>query len=307
MGGFPFSSLLFFILVFLGSCATTTPPPIADGPASVSAPAPLIEAPVLKRKVAVLRFSNETKYGRGVFGSKEPAIEKQAEDILKARLVDSGAVLLVESELPTQADIQEVTTIGADYAILGSVSEFGRQVTSETGVFSRTKKQVAYAAVNLRMIDARTGVVVYSEEGRGEADIEAGRVFGVGTDAGYDSSINDKAISSAIGGLVTNILQNLAEQPWRTSILALEGDRLMIAGGSEQGLKVGDVLVVKRRGEQVENRQLGGTIELPGTEIGRIRVESFFGSGLQEGSVCSWQQGSATGADLDSLIVEEVE
>ncbi len=287
------------------ACATTSPPPVAIGPSANTPLAPQVEAPTLKRKVAVLRFSNETKYGRGVFGSKDTAIEKQAEDILKTRLVDSGAVMLVESDISADSLGTNIRSIGADYAILGSVSEFGRQVTSETGVFSRTKKQVAYAAVNLRMIDARSGVVIYSEEGRGEADIEAGRVLGVGTDAGYDSSINDKAISAAIGGLVSNILQNLTDQPWKTSILAIDGGQVMIAGGSEQGLDIGDILVVKKRGKQVENRQLGGTIELPGIEIGKIRVTSFFGSGLQEGAVCSWQEGSLPNSGLESLIVEE--
>jgi curli biogenesis system outer membrane secretion channel CsgG len=296
-----------FLLLLAGACATTSPSPVAVGPSAVSPPAPSVQAVGLKRKVAVLRFSNETKYGRGVFGSREPAIEKQAEDILKARLVDSGVVLLVESDLAAQADIPEVASIGADFAILGSVSEFGRQVTSETGVFSRTKKQVAYAAVNLRLIDTRTGVVVYAEEGRGEADIEAGRVLGVGTDAGYDTSINDKAISAAIGSLITNVLQNLADQPWKTSILALEAGQVMIAGGSEQGLRVGDILAIRKRGRQVENRQLGGMIELPGVDMGKIRVLSFFGVGLQEGAVCEWIEGAAAGATLEELVVEEVQ
>ncbi len=280
---------------------------VAPGPEKEAPPQVIDQEPALKRKVAVLRFSNETKYGRGVFGDKEKAIEKQAEDILKARLVDSGAVLLVESDLPANADIQDVDTIGADFAILGSVSEFGRQVTSETGVFSRTKKQVAYAAVNLRLIDTRSGVVVYAEEGRGEADIEAGRVFGVGSDAAYDSTINDKAISAAIGSLIGNILQNLDAAPWRTSVVAIDGNTVMIAGGSDQGISIGDVLVVLKQGEKVKNHQLGGTIQLPGKELGRIKVVSFFGSGLQEGSVCEWVGQRPGGIILEELVVEEEE
>lgn len=240
-----------------------------------------------------------------MFGAKEVAIERQAEDILKARLSDSGAVLLVESDLPSQADIKSIDSIGADFAILGSVSEFGRQVTSETGVFSRTKRQVAYAAVNIRMVDARTGVVVFAEEGRGEADIEAGRVFGVGSDAGYDSSINDKAISAAIGSLIGNVLHNLESIPWRTSVIAIEAGEVLIAGGLNQGLAMGDVLVVKVRGDVVKNTQLGGTIELPGKKIGEIRVSGFFGSGLQEGSICEWVEGGANSTPLVDLIVVE--
>jgi len=290
----------------IAACATTAPPPLAVGPAASEPSFVNFEAPALKRKVAVLRFSNESKYGQGVFGSKGSAIEKQAEDILKARLVDSGAVMLIEANLPAQAGVPEVASIGADYAILGSVSEFGRQVTSETGVFSRTKKQVAYAAVNLRLVDTRTGVVIYSEEGRGEADIEAGRVFGVGTDAGYDSSINDKAISAAIGNLVGNVLNNLVDEPWQTAVISVGGGQVFIAGGSAQGIQLGDTFVVKKRGRQVENRQLGGKIELPGEQVAEIRVSSFFGSGLQEGAICEIVSGQVDGASIEKLVVEEI-
>jgi curli biogenesis system outer membrane secretion channel CsgG len=288
----------------LGSCATTSPPMVHEGP-TMAAPAPQPQALGLKRKVAVLRFSNETLYGGGVFGNKTKAIEKQAEDILKARLVDSGAVLLIESDL-VDPKADELASLGADYAVVGSISEFGRRVTSDTGVFSRTKKQQAYAAVNLRIVDTRTGQAIYAEEGRGEADIETGRVLGVGSNASYDSSINDKAISAAIGKLVGNILQNLGDRPWQTFILEESDGQVLISGGKLQGLKQGDHLKVIQQGKLVQNRQQGGMIRLPGTPLGLVEVVDFFGSGVSgEGSVCTWVEGSSSGHPLDTLIVEE--
>ena len=52
--------------------------------------------------------------------------------------------------------------VGVDYLIVGSVSEFGRSVESESGVFSRTKTQKAYAKVNVRLIDVSTGRILPS-------------------------------------------------------------------------------------------------------------------------------------------------
>ena len=261
----------------------------------------------LKRKVAVLRFSNETKYGTGAFGGAIGVpIEEQASDILKTRLVESGKVVLIDVEGITDLATAD-TKIPADFAIVGSVSEFGRKATAETGVFSRSKKQTAYAAVNLRLVDVRTGKVVYAEEGSGEAEVEAGRVLGVGQDAAYDSTLNDKAISSAISKLIGNILNNLLDSPWQTGVLTVDSGNVLIAGGQSQGLAVGDEFAVMRRGKMVKNPQSGGMMELPRSEVARIRVASFFGSGVDgEGSIFSIVSG-ALPTDLKQLVVQEVQ
>ena len=292
------------------SCATVSHPTVMDAGAAASSSPALARngAPSLKRTVAILRFSNETNYGRGVFGGREGSpIEKQAQDLLAARLVESGVVVLVDSGA-SNAGSENYAQIPADYVIVGSVSAFGRKTSSDTGVFSRTKKQVAYASVNLRLTDTASGRVVYSEEGTGEADVETGRVMGMGSDAGYDSTLNDKAISAAISKLVSNMLENLLDEPWQTTILEISGNQLMIGGGAEQGLRAGMVLAVKERGRKVKNPQYGTWVEMPGTEIGQIEVVSFFGKGITgEGSMCRLLSGSLTGHPLENLVVEEIQ
>lgn len=305
------SLLLALCLGSLG-CASVSEREVIDETAAAElAISPTLEQPprrFLKRKVAVLRFSNETKYGAGAFGGAlGKPIEEQAADILKARLVESGKVVLIDTE-GVAADLDDLGPLKADYAIVGSVSEFGRRTSSETGIFSRSRKQVAYAAVNLRLIDARTGQVLYAEEGAGESEVEAGRTLGVGQDVGYDSSINDKAISTAIAALISNILENMTDAPWQTGILDIDGATVMIAGGDEQGLLVGDQLLVMRRGKLVEDPQYGTMIELPRTQIAKLEVQSFFGSGIGgQGSVCTLITGSLDGEDPASLVIEAEE
>jgi curli biogenesis system outer membrane secretion channel CsgG len=52
---------------------------------------------VLKRKVAIGRFSNETQYAKGIFYDKEnDPMGKQALDILSSKLAASGKFLLLE-------------------------------------------------------------------------------------------------------------------------------------------------------------------------------------------------------------------
>jgi len=298
------------LMALLTACATVRDPIVVDGgAANTAATSSTIEQEgrqTLKRKVAVLRFSNETRYGVGAFGSAYGSpIEEQAADILKTRLVESGKVVLIDAE-GVSGDDADLRPLGADFAIVGSVSEFGRRTSSETGVFSRSKRQVAYAAVNIRVIDARSGRVIYGEEGAGEAEVETGRVFGVGQDASYDSTLNDRAISSAISKLISNILENMLDAPWQTGLLAIEGEEILIAGGDEQGLVRGDVLIVKKRGRMVQDPQYGGEIELPRLEIGRIEVLDFFGSGIGgQGSICRLAEGDLSGHEMQDLVVEE--
>lgn len=310
MSCFLFPPRTFLLLAALfTSCATVSHPSVINAGAAPESSLTLTRngAPSLKRRVAIARFSNETTYGRGVFGGREGSpIEKQAQDLLAARLVESGAVVLIDTD-SAGSSAGSLDHIPADYVIVGSVSEFGRKTSSDTGVFSRTKKQVAYASVNLRLTEVASGRVVYSEEGSGEADVETGRVMGMGSSAGYDSTLNDKAISAAISKLVSNMLENLLDEPWRTGILEVNGNQVMIAGGSEQGLKAGMVLVVLERGRKVKNPQYGTWVEMPGTEVAQIEVVSFFGKGITgEGSTCRIVSGSITGKSPESLIVEEI-
>ena len=79
------------------------------------------EGMVLKRKVAIGRFSNETQYAKGIFYNKEnDPMGKQALDILSSKLAASGKFLLLErSDLATlleetQKGGNAVSTLGAD-------------------------------------------------------------------------------------------------------------------------------------------------------------------------------------------------
>lgn len=238
----------------------------------------------LKRKVGIARFSNETKYGQSFFiDNNDDRIGKQAVDILSSKLVATEKFILIE-----RADLDKITKelkmedYGplknmADYIIIGSVTEFGRKDQGKVGIFSRTKRQVAFAKVHIRLIEVRTGKIIYSEEGEGEASSEAGSVFGIGERAGYDSTINDKALDAAITNLSSNIIENLLDRPWRGYILGYDENQVIISGGESQNIKAGDVFTIIKEGKKVKNPQTNMMITLPGKPIGKIIALSSAG------------------------------
>ena len=120
---------------------------------------------LLKRKVAISSFSNETQYAKGVFYDKEnDPIAKQALDILSTKLASSGKFLLLERQDVDKiekemklSDKNGLSLVGADYLIIGSVTEYGRKNIGDVNAFSRTKTQTVHAGVSIRLVDISTG------------------------------------------------------------------------------------------------------------------------------------------------------
>lgn len=239
---------------------------------------------VLKRKVAIGRFSNETQYAKGIFYDKEnDPMGKQALDILSSKLAASGKFLLLErSDLAAlleecQKNGAGAATIGADYMIIGSITEFGRKDTGKSKVFASEKTQMVEAAVSIRLVDVSTGLIIYSDEGKGSAELTTKTTMGLGGKASYDATLSDKAISEAIGQLVENIINKCTDSPWKTYFLSCDGDATLIAGGKSQGLKEGMVFDVKTQGKKVKNPQTGIMITLPGKSVGTAKIISCGG------------------------------
>lgn len=238
----------------------------------------------IKRKVAIGRFSNETQYGKGIFYDKEnDPMGKQALDILSSKLAASGKFILLErndmASLLQECQNGQTTPaqIGADYMIIGSITQFGRKNTGKQGVFTNTNTQTVEAAVDIRLVDVSTGLIVYSGEGKGQALLTSKTTLGVGGKASFDATLSDKAISEAIGQLVENIVNKCTDKPWQTYILSNDADGTIIAGGTSQGLSAGDVFEVVTKGKRVKNPQTGIMIELPGKKIGTATILSTGG------------------------------
>lgn len=258
------------------------------------------EEKTIKRKVAIGRFSNETQYAKGLFYDKEnDPMRKQALDILSSKLAASGKFILLEREdldiLVKEAGA-DMNKIGADYIILGSITEFGRKTEGQQKVFSSTKTQTVEAGVSIRLVEVSTGLIIYSDEAKGFAETSAKQTMGIGGTAGFDATLSDKAISAALSQLVENIINKCMDKPWKSYILSVDDGTYVISGGASQGLAAGDKFTVYKKGKVVKNPQTGMNVELPGTKVGEVTIVTSFGDTPEtELSFCSYE-----GAALDA-------
>jgi len=308
--------LLIAILVTMFGCATVPKPVVQKiNPATPNISPSFNEDQqrTLKRVVAIARFSNETNYGKGVYLNNDNTLGKQAMDIFSTKMVNTGKFIMLERSdlefLNNEADFSgnKAPDIPADFLVIGSITDFGRKNTGKVGAFSRSQKQTAYAKVHIRLVNVKTGQIIYGEEGSGEAYSEAGTVLGMGAQQGYDTTLNDQAIEAAIGKLINNIINNLLNIPWKSYVLSEVDGFWVIAGGKSQGIKVGDEYQVMQKGTTVINPQTNLPIELPGKNIATIKVVQLLGTSTQdEVSYCELINGKIVESDISKYYVQEM-
>ena len=190
------------------------------GPQVVAAPLP----PAERMTVAVGRFTNESVYGSGLFTDESgDRIGKQASDMLARHLLATQRFNVVErpdiNKLRAEAALmgEDETQFrqnlkGADALILGSVVELGRETTGSVWLVGKEKTQRARARVVLRLVNPKTGELFYTQEGSGDATISASATLGFGGTAGFDSTLEGKAIDAAIVNLMNNVIKTLDAQ-----------------------------------------------------------------------------------------------
>ena len=269
------------------------------------------EVPTLKRKIALGRITNETNYGRSLLRDQHgDPLGKQVTDMLSKALTESGAYLVFERPDITRLQVESKLTesklnlVGVDALIIGSLTEFGRKTIGETGFASSSKRQVAFAKVDMRVVDVNTGHVFFATSGAGEASTETASVFGFGSQAAYDGTLNDAAIRQAVSEVINRLSSEMNARPWHTYILKSEGGQVYIGGGKTQGIKPGMTFSVQTQGEKIKSPQTGTEVTLPGRLIAKLRVDANFGDNeLNEGSVASVTSGSLSGFKPEQLIV----
>ncbi|CZE47293.1 CsgG/HfaB family protein [Campylobacter geochelonis] len=176
-----------------------------------------------KAAVSIGRFSNQSSYQNGIFSDGEDRLGNQAQSILITDLQQSGRFLVMDRtnmkaiKQESQISKKAQQLKGAKYVITGDVSEFGRKTTGDKqlfGILGKGKTQVAYAKVNLNVVDVATSEVVYAVQGAGEYALSNREIIGFGGTSGYDSTLNGKVLSLAIREAVNNLVTGLESGAW---------------------------------------------------------------------------------------------
>lgn len=275
-------------------------------------------APVLANKVigprlriAVVEFENKTTYGQ--------RLGTASADILVTELAKTDRFILVERQKlekimqeqklgmtgvidpDTAAKVGKL--LGAAAIVTGAVSEFGVKTQGSDALIVESKKQVAEAGVDVRIIDAETGQILYAESGHGTAENSTGSFLGLGSSASYDEALEGKALRAAIVGFANNVTNRLTQIPWSCRVADLDGPTIYLDAGLRTGLAPGTILQVVKLGAEIKSPATGLVIGHKETVLGKARVNTSMG---EDASQATMVEGSAPAkGDLCRMIVGE--
>lgn len=177
--------------------------------------------------LSVGKFDNRSSFMRGVFSDNVDRLGGQAQTILVTHLQQSRHFSVLDrtnmTEIREEAAIQKKAQAlkGADYVVTGDVTEFGRKDVGDRqlfGLLGRGKTQIAYAKVNLNIVNTLTSEVVFSSQGAGEYSLSEREIIGFGGTAGYDSTLNGKVLDLAIREAVNNLVAGIDSGAWRPAL-----------------------------------------------------------------------------------------
>lgn len=259
-----------------------------------------------KRRVAVIDFETREGYAK--------RLGNAATSILMTELGKTGKLILVEREkinklleeqklgqtgiIDSNTAVAVGKILGLNAIVTGAVSQFGVNTESSGALITQSKKQIAEAKVDIRVVDASTGRVLYTDVGAGKAEKSTGTFLGMGSSSGYDERIEGDALRAAIVKVVENIVYQINRTPFSCRVAEIENDKMYLDAGKESGLTIGMNLTVYQLGKEIVSPTTGLVIGRTEDKIGIIQIVDFFGD---DGSIAKIISGSAGKGDLCKL------
>ena len=213
--------LLTFVGLFFG-CATESSRAMETP--QVQAAARPYSGP--RSTMVVGKFDNRSSFMRGLFSDGVDRLGGQAKTVLITHLQQTGRFSVVDrdnlEEIKREAALKGTAQQlkGADYALTGDITEFGRKEVGDEqlfGIVGAGKQQIAYAKISLYVVDVITGEVVFSVQGAGEYKLSSREVLGFGGTSSYDATLNGKVLDLAIRQALDALVDGLESGKWHAT------------------------------------------------------------------------------------------
>ncbi len=232
-------------------------------------------------------FSGQWKLGRGI------------PDLLVAELLETDRVVVVERK-HLNSIVNELTRQGRDlfrkedsvergrlknarYLIRGVITDF-TQTRSATGWFRSSNTEIggsgarAVVMIHLTLTDVETGEILCSIPAEGTARASSSWIrfdynkTSFGGDMFFKSPVG-KATQEAIQKAVFAIVQKLPYATWEARIADSAGDTVIVNGGENIHMRVGDIFDVREERRPITDPATGNVIDwFPGRTVGKISI-----------------------------------
>jgi len=180
--------------------------------------------------------------------------------------------------------VKKGNVLGAQVIVRCSVTEFQPHAKKQGGGISLGHVTIggggdeSKVVVDVKIFDANTSEVLYSEKAEGSSKSGGGAVgFSVGSfSAAGGASKSDPAelaTRHAIESAVYKICMKMQNIPWEIKIASVDGGSIFVACGTQDGIKVGDVFQVYKPGVAIKDPDTGESLgRAPDKLLGTVEV-----------------------------------
>ncbi|MDZ4384201.1 MAG: hypothetical protein U0940_01825, partial [Nitrospirota bacterium] len=144
---------------------------------------------------------------------------------------------------------------------------------------------VARVQVDYALVDIATGKSLVAESGMGEYRKKTGTLLGIGSKSSTDVGLREGALRDALTKAMTKMTETLNAIPFRSHVLMVEGDSIIIRAGSRSKLQTGTVFSVYRPGPDLIDPETGRSLGKREKQIGEIILTSHQNENISEARI----------------------
>lgn len=170
--------------------------------------------------------------------------------------------------------------LGVQYIIIGSVNQFGQKKETAKAFGVEVNNLTARVATDTRIVDVETTRIINADTGTGE---ESAPVIAVAnpdllpTDVefgskGFDETVIGKATKKCVDDLVNKFSKSFGNIGIEGKIIKVDGKKAYVNLGKDSGISVGNILIIKRQGEELKDPDTGESLGSDTREIGSIKI-----------------------------------
>jgi len=291
----------FLLIPSLALCAPKTTTKVKDDVSTSGQTEELEEAGINytgpQYNVAIMTFDNKTP-------SKAIGIGEAATDILRTIVKKAGLepISLTEDEIREQERMIALQQTGAvktgkkdasegfesiDFRISGAVTSYSEVEEGSEFIIGQSKTQVARVQVDYALVDIATGKSLVAESGMGEYRKKTGKILGIGSKSTADTGLREGALRDALTKAMTNMVEKLNSIPFRSRILLVDGDTIIIRGGTRSKIQNGTVFGVFRPGQDLVDPDTGRVLGKREKQVGEIELISHQDENISEAKIKS--------------------
>jgi curli biogenesis system outer membrane secretion channel CsgG len=275
------------------------------------------KAKTAKKRVAVFNFEDKTEH-KWRWWTGQPVGDGMA-DMLVTALVKSGRYRVIERQemdkllqeqglgmsgaVTPESAAKAGKMLGVELAVIGAVTEFGYKKQSTGGALKKVgigasfSKQSATTGIDVRFVNTTSGEIlkaenIRKEKSKGGVSLDT-RDINFENEAQFDESLVGKATREAIEEIVKLLdEQGGGSGVWEAKVVMMKDGEVIINGGAESGVKIGERFVVYRAGEELIDPDTGESLGADETKVGEIEVVNNNVGGKGKASSCKVLSGN---------------